>query len=288
MESSARCSRRMPATEQAARLTDAYRARLLAVRLQAVTVTTRRWSQITLTDLDGSFDTWLEAAVAVLTMAQRTGVALTDAYLAAFLSAELGRQSDTQGVDPDEFAGQDRAGRPLARALGAAIITTKVALRQGRNGQDALRMGRNRAVRTVATETLAAPRDALGSLVEFDERVKGHRRVIAPGACGACLASASGDVQGKAEPLKVHRFCRCQSEPVVAGVRETVRRPTGHEVFNSLSAAQQGALFHGRGGEEKAALIRSGEVPFESLIAPVPLKAEPDGITEAPLAALSS
>jgi hypothetical protein len=278
----------MPRTEQAARLTDAYRARLLTIRQQVVGLAVARWGRVTVTDLDGTFDAWVTTAATLLAQAQRTGVTLSDAYLAAFLAAELERPVPPAGLDPDAFAGVDRAGQPLPSALAGAIITTKVALRQGRNQQEALRMGRNRAVRVIASEALAAPRDALSKLMAEEERVKGWRRLTAPGACGACLASTSGRLERKGAHLKTHRFCRCQSEPVVDGVREVVRRPTGREIFDSMTPAEQAALFHGRGGEEKARLVRSGEVPFEALIAPAPMKVMPDDITEVPLTDLAS
>jgi hypothetical protein len=281
-----KATRTMPATEQAIQVTDAYRTRLLTIRQRAVAVIRARWSLVNADDLDGTFDAWLTVATATLLAAQRTGVTLSDQYLATFLSAELGRTVPPAGVDPDRFAGQDQAGQPLGKALAASLITAKIAIAQGRNRAEAQAMARNRAVRTTATESLSAPREALGVLMTENDAVKGWRRVTAPGACGACLASADGSIQ--TDRLKIHRFDRCTSEPVVDGADETVRRPTGREIFDRLSPAQQAALFHGRGGEEKARLIRDGEVPFEALIAPTPLAAEPNGITEAPLQDLAA
>lgn len=277
----------MPATEHAVRLTDAYRARLLVIRQQAVALAATRWRQVSLADLDGTFDRWTTVIAGLLEQAQRAGVTLTDAYLAAYLAAELQRPVQPRGLAVDEFAGRDRSGRPLDTALASAIITTKIAIRQGRNPDEALRMGRSRAIRTVASETLAAPRDALGKLMVEDDRVKGWRRLTAPGACGACLASATGNIESTRAHLKTHRFCRCQPEPVAAGVRETVHRPTGREIFDAMTPAEQAALFHGRGSEEKAQLIRSGAVPFEALIAPSPMVTMPDDITETPVEALT-
>ncbi|HTE62876.1 MAG TPA: hypothetical protein VK631_21155, partial [Solirubrobacteraceae bacterium] len=111
-------------------------------------------------------------------------------------------------------------------------------------------------------------------------RVIGWRRVTR-GGCGACLAAADNIVQRG--DLKVHPHCECTAEPVLAGVSDSIVRPSGREVFASWPQEQQDALL----GPEKAALIRSGEVPFERLIAPQPMAIAPDGLTEAPLAALT-
>jgi hypothetical protein len=273
----------VPATQRAVQLTDAYRARLLTIRQQAVAASVTRWQQISARDLNGTFEQWSTTAALVLERAQALGAGFSGAYLAGYVSAELGRPTSTQPVDTARYAGSDSSGQPLVKAFAGALITTKIALAQGRNEAEALRMGRNRAVRVVATESLAAPRAALHDLMTLDEQIKGWRRVTAAGACGACLASATGAVERKGDVLRNHRFCRCQAEPVVDGVRETIHRPTGRETFDALTPTEQDLLL----GSEKASLIRSGAVPFDALIASVPMLHEHDGITESPLAALT-
>ena len=116
-----------------------------------------------------------------------------------------------------------------------------------------------------------------------EDRVKGWRRVIGGNPCGACLAEADGRTHDPTDPFRRHSHCRCVREPVVRGVPDRYRRPTGREHFDALTPEGQAALFHGRGGEEKAALIRSGAVPLEALVKREPQVVTPDQFTEAPL-----
>ena len=62
-----------------------------------------------------------------------------------------------------------------------------------------------------------------------------------------------------------------------------ILRPTGEEAFHQMAASEQDALFVGKGGADKADLIRSGQVPFRSLIEHQHMDAIPNVITEASL-----
>jgi hypothetical protein len=267
----------MPANERSARITDAYRERLLLLQQRAVLL--GRWT-VNVQDIDGTGKAWADRAVAQLGVIQRTGVTLTAGYIAAFIASELGRRPEQPPVD-HSAVGKAQDGQPLEKSLLAALITVKTALKQNRAAQDALRLGEQRATRLIASTALAAPRAALHSAIETDPQIVGWRRVTF-GGCGACLAAADGVIHDVRKPLRVHDHCRCTAEPVLEQVTESFHRPTGRETFDGMSFEQQAALL----GEEKAALIRSGTVPFERLIQPQPMAIAPDGITERPLAAL--
>jgi hypothetical protein len=168
------------------------------------------------------------------------------------------------------------------QALAATLITVKTAIKQDRPPEQALALGEHRATRLVATAALSAPRIALHSAIRADDRIAGWRRVTF-GGCGACLAAATGEVEPPDRPLKVHAHCRCTAEPVLRDVPEAVHRPTGRQMFDDMTFEAQAALL----GEQKAALIRSGTVPFERLLQPQPMAVAPDGIVERPLSALA-
>jgi hypothetical protein len=275
----------MPADRTALALTDAYRNRLLQTRLQAARVAVQTWPLVDLTDLDGTYARWLQANQTAVEATKRNGVTLTDAYFASYLAAELGSTVSPRGLDPEPYLGAT-GGRALARALSTPLLLVKHLLRSGRMPDEALRIGQARATRIVAVEALAAPKAALGDLIREEDRVKGWRRVTAPNACGACLALATHDVSPKDAHLMDHAHCRCTAEAVVKGVRERYMRPTGRDLFDSLSRDAQAALFHGRGGEEKADLIRTGAVPFDALVNRQPQEVVPDTFTEQSLGAL--
>lgn len=274
----------MAANRRSLALTDRYRDALLQLRLRATVATAQAWRNLSPEDLDGSYRAWMATAIAVVEASKVRGVALSDAYLAAFLASETGREYQPRGVDPDAYMDTED-GRSLAAALVVPLLTVKM-LADSRGLDVALGMGLLRASRIVATEVLGAPRRALGDLMADTPEVKGWRRVTRPNACGACLALANGVVMDPGARLKVHGNCRCTAEPVVRGVRDRYIRPTGEEIFRAMSPKQQAELFRGRGGEEKAELLRSGAVPFAALVAHQEQAVGPATFTEASLKAL--
>jgi hypothetical protein len=276
----------VPSSPRAIALTDAYRARLLDTRLRTAKLTAQAWAHVEPGRLEETGSAFVATTRAVVENAKREGVARADGYLAAYLAAELATEVRPRGIDPEPYLDTED-GRPLTRALTTPLLLVTTALRQGRLPEDALQLGRARATRIVAAESLGAPRRALGDLLREEDRVTGWRRVPSRNACGACLALASGEARSKADLPETHGCCRCTAEPVVRGVRERIIRPTGREIFDAYSHAEQAALFHGRGGAEKAELIRSGAVPFDALIQRDEMAVTSDQFTEAPLAALA-
>lgn len=273
----------MPASRSSVELTNRYRATLLDLRAQAASTAARLWLALDLSDLDTSYATWRAGVLGAVEASKRTSVTLSDAYLAAYVASELGAAPAARGLDPEPYMDTED-GRPLAQALLPPLFTVKAALAARR--PDALRLGLVRATRIVSEEVSTAPRRALGDLMASDERIEGWRRVVSGRPCGACLAQADGRVHAPADPFNRHGHCRCLREAVLRGVPERVIRPTGREVFDSLSPAEQDALFHGRGGVEKADLVRSGAVPLDALVKHERQAVGPDQFTEASLADL--
>lgn len=273
----------MPATEQAVRATDTYRALTFALRDRADHVTRSQWSLLDPADLDGTFATWLGLVAPALTELQRAGARLSAGYLTAFVAAEL-RARPTPGGSSvaSPYVGVSQAGKPLPDALRAGVITTKQAIGDGREASVALALGLQRVARNASEDVMHTVRATLDDAITSDERVAGWRRVTS-GGCGACLAAATGAIQHTAEVLRVHPHCHCSKEPVVAHVEEAIHRPTGGEIFRAMPAEQQDQLL----GPEKAHLVRSGDVPLHALVEHEPMAALPDQITEAPLAALT-
>jgi hypothetical protein len=276
----------MPATERSLRLTDAYRDHLLQLRRHLVATAGQRWGRVNLEDLEATYRAWALFAAAALTAGQRAGARATDTYFSAYMEAELGRPAAIAAVDGDELVGRGRDGRGLAEVLAPPLITVRQALKQGTSVNRALQMGQARATRILAVELTATPRVVLDRKIAGTARVVGWRRVASANACGACLGAATGAIHESAIPLRVHGFCRCIKEAVVAGVDERHPRPTARETWASMTKREQNALFAGRGGADKAELIRSGRVDLEDLVHHQPMATVADEITEAPLALL--
>jgi hypothetical protein len=275
----------LPASERSLRLTDAYRARLLELRARVAIVTGRSWQQISLDALDSGFAAWQTSTAGILTAAQSAGVALADVYVAGYVASELDAAPDLARDRDDsspQIVGVARDGRSLPQVLAPALFTVKRALGEGRGDRRALQMGLHRAARTISNEVTAAPRAAQDLAMLAEPKIIGWRRATRPGACLACFAAATGAIQKTEVTLRVHGHCTCFKEPVLEGVRERVQRPTGQEMFDAMSSADQNARY----GTAKSELIRSGDVPLEALEHRQPMAAVPDEITETPLSAL--
>ena len=242
----------------------------------------QRWQQnVTLTSLDGSHGLWLAGTVAALEQAQRAGVNLTAAYIAAFIGSELGRRAiEVPQIDADRFAGLSEDGQPVGVPLGKTLIGVKAALKDGKEPQAALMEQAHRAVRLTASAVMSAPRAALSDQIQTHPMIVGWRRVTS-GGCGACLAAAARGYS-RHEHLRVHPHCHCTQEPVIRDAPDRVSRATGPEVFAAMGRAEQDRAL----GPETAQLVRDGRVAWGDLIATSPMVVGDDVITQAPVEAL--
>lgn len=277
----------MPATEAALAVTDAYRGQLVELRDDVARVVAGAWAaQVTLDDLSGSGRRWVAAAVAVIGAAQVEAARLTAGYLAAFVAAELDEPPVVRAADWRSRAGRTTDGRAIGLVLSGSVVAVKRALAQRRPKVAALAAGQARALRVARTEPMDAARASFDELTAGDQRIAGWRRVTSSNPCGACLGAATGAIQRTARVLHVHPACRCTKEPVVAGVRERVNRPTGQEMWDAMSPGEQDALFAGTGGPAKAELIRAGKAALADLVERRQHHQWHDTITERSLAGL--
>lgn len=254
----------MAATSASLRLTDAYRERLARIRRSTIATIARLWT-LDVDDVDASFVAWLAIADRLLTATQADAVRATDAYAAAYIGTELGRAARPIGLEAASIAGTAADGRTLRELLRPSLFTVKGAIAAGRTFAEASSLGQARALRAATTELDGAADRALDAVLDEHDAIIGWRRVASGGACGACLAAMTGAVQSTARLLERHPHCSCTKEPVVAGAPDRVTRPTGRELFEQMSAAEQNRLFAGRGGKEKAELLRTGKVAFDDL-----------------------
>lgn len=254
----------MPAAERSVRITDTYRTRVAGLRRAAVAAVAGLWT-LEVDNLEATFAAWLARSELVLAATQTQIARSADAYAAAFVGSELGRAVAPLGLDPAAYAGQAIDGRSLRSLLAPTLFTVKRGIGEGRPFDEASSLGRARALRDATTQVDAAGDQALDDVLDERDEVRGWRRVASGGACGACLASMTGAIHETSRVLERHPHCRCSKEPVVDGVRDRIRRPTGAEVFEAMSIEEQNRLFAGRGGEAKAELLRSGAVAFDDL-----------------------
>jgi hypothetical protein len=261
----------MPASRRSLEVTNAYRARLAAIRQRAEARARQGWP--TIDTLDGT--RWADQAAQVVAAAQTEAVRATAGYVTAYVSTELGRRVPAVRIDSRQYAGSARDGRPLPEALRSPLIGVLGLLKQGRAPHDALRIGLHRGLRMIEVDLMHAGRAALLDTIEADDRLDGWQRATA-GTCGACM-SLSGT---SGASFQVHPGCQCQPQPVVRGVPNRVPLLTGAEMFRRLTVEEQDAQF----GPEKADALRAGDVELADLVQRSPLATgDTDFITEKPL-----
>lgn len=275
----------MPATEQAFALTNNYRQRQAQVTAHAVAITAALWRTLNPDNLSKSYPAFLAPAVRALSVAQQVSGGLAAGYLPAFVRAETSKPV-TVDVSPAERAGVTADGRPLEQAVQRGLVQVKMALATGRPIGPAMDNGLAFVVRTARTEVPQAGRDILGDAMQQTHLVRGWVRVTSPRPCGACLALA-GKFSASSESIKVHAACQCTAEPVVRSLPDRFPRPTGQEIFDRMSPSEQDALFAGRGGADKADLVRSGAISLKALVTMQETHASGAWITETPLTALT-
>lgn len=260
----------MPRSPRSHNVTNAYRARLRALRARTVAQAEREWP--TIEELDAS--RWPERMAVVVAGAQAGAVRATAGYLTAYLSSELDARQRAVSVDTRRYTGVSRDGRPLVEAFQSPLIGVRAALKEGRTAGEALTLGRNRAVRMVGVDIDHAHRSALLDAIDTDDRLEGWERATA-GTCGACmaLAGSTGAV------FETHPGCLCVPAPKVRGVPDLVPLATAAVLFAGLSREEQDARF----GPVKAEALRTGAMEFDDLVQRNRLKTGGVFITERPL-----
>jgi hypothetical protein len=149
----------LPASESSFRITEAYRTRLFGLRSQL-----ERRAELLWPTIEGLDDfTWTNKAAAATQNAQREAVALTGAYLTAFLSSEVGTRTRGPILDTRRYSGLSRDGRLLRDALRSPMIGVRFKLKEGATPEEALKFGLDRAKRMVSVDYDHAHRTALTS-----------------------------------------------------------------------------------------------------------------------------
>ncbi len=205
---------------------------------------------------------WLDVVQPTIDSAVAITAAESALYVAAIAAAAGTQVSAT--TDTSEAIGL----ASTRVAITAAIVTLHARLALGVEWAQA-RVSGEASARRAATTTVVKVADRTANLqAKRSGKFRGWRRITSANPCGACLAGATREVRDIDEPIGFHLGCRCTRLFVPDRVvdSELAWLPTGQQLFERLDAAQQDALFHGRGGKAKADLIRSGKVPLDALI----------------------
>lgn len=249
----------MPQNQRSLRLTDAYRRRLFALRDELQRRAPDLWREP-------------EQLAAMVETAQKASLALTGAYLTAFLRSETGKVTRPIVLDTEAYSGSAADGQPLTEQMRSPLIGYLAARKKGEESPE--RVAIDRAVRQVGMNYDAAHRKALSETIKDDERFSGGTRAVR-GTCGAC-AALSGTPH-----MDVHPNCQCVEEPKVSGVTQRITRPTGTALFFAKTTEEQDAMV----GPEAAEKLRTGQIAMADLIGESHLDSDAQNfLTQAPVA----
>lgn len=241
----------MPATAEAAAITEAYRVRLARLRDAAARAMVQRFQTINL-DRPREFTVWANDGAQLIGAAQQQSASMAAAYLDTYTTAS-GVTPGAPPLDPSTYSGEVN-GKRLEVALLAAAAATYWRLGRRAGRPAALATGMDVTIRVSRSAVSESARNALADQMTADLGVVGWRRVTSGRPCGACLGLA-GHRMTDAHVFEAHDRCHCTAEPVLGDVPERFHRPTGQEMFDGLDDPQRAELFAGTGGAAKARLV---------------------------------
>jgi hypothetical protein len=241
-------------------VSDRYRQRLIVLRDEVTRLAADGLRSIDLDrNLDDQIATYTALTTRSLEAAQREAARMASIYVPAYLAAS-GATSSANPIDHTSYSGIDLFGRRLSSAVASAPVAMLWRLGRSDGRATAVATGFAKISAVSRTAVMGSARTAQGDQMAAEPAIRGWRRVTSSRPCGACLAAADGEISPVRSDFPLHDACRCTAEPAIEGHPDRYPRPTGQDIFDRLSADEQAALFAGRGGADKAALVREAGV----------------------------
>jgi hypothetical protein len=235
------------APPQAEKLAARYNSAQLTHAQQVASAVAGLWQQVSLADLDGSFQAIAAALIAQLVRGQLLGAGTATAYNLSLLGA-YGLRPSGPVLNPRGFADPER----VARVVGFAPIRTKQRIATGMTPDEALASGSHELTMIAETETQESARGVLDVSLNTEPQYRGYLRHPNPGACARCLILANKFYRSNEGFLR-HPRCHCTHIPIPVG-SDLINLPTAAERFHGLSPKQQDRIFTKDGAEA----IRAG------------------------------
>lgn len=170
-------------------------------------------------------DQWLSQVLPIVLSAQRSSVAITNAYLARAMERQ------PLGLDVAALTGAAvRNGTPPADVYQRPFVTLWAALGAGVDYADALARGLDRATSTAATDVQLSMRATATAVDAADPYMYGFQRVADPGACEFCQQFDGAYIKGNGFVFALHNNCGCSLEPLTEPHPKAVRLPDGTKI----------------------------------------------------------
>lgn len=217
----------MASSPLAAQLTEAQRVAQLHLGVQTVAAMRALFALLDPTDLDGTFERWLTAALPVLQAQRQTSIQLAAAYVSNFKRLEVGRPVSVQLADPIDIRAATTSllvtgPYRLKKNVGeGALLTRAMSIAEASSSSAAMRHVLNGGRETIA-QTVADDKDALG-----------WARVASGDPCAFCaMLTSRGPVYSEESiDFEAHDHCSCTAEPVY---HRDAAWPAGSERYRAL------------------------------------------------------
>lgn len=203
----------MAATTAGARLTEAHRLAQARIGAQTVRALRAVFPLLDPSDLDGTFDRWLQGVLPVVRSQRTTSARLAANYLTTFRTLELG--ADVEPYVPvlaDEVATE----AVQTSMLVTGPVSVRKNLTQAVPLVRALSLAEANTARAGMRHAMNGGRDTIQGAVQNDPAARGWARTASGRACSFCALLASrGPVYSKdTVDFHAHDGCSCGSEPV--------------------------------------------------------------------------
>lgn len=204
------------------RLDAAYAAQVKSVRARVEAFGRSRFLAGEYRDAD--LKRFTAAVVPVVLAGRKQVSALTDAYLARVLSAELGRTVAPRGpIDTDLLRGVDPA-----EVYARPFVTVRTKLSEGLPFDAAKSAGLARLTDITLADMQMAKRNTAQAVLSTTEGVHGFRRTLTGSKNCQLCSDASRQRYHSADLLPIHPGCDCGVEPLT--------EPTGREIPSKVVA----------------------------------------------------
>jgi hypothetical protein len=205
------------------------------LRLLAAGAITGFWRDLGSWD-EADVPRFLDLSVPTILAFQRTSVAFTEAYLAAFL------ERGPIGVEPTELIGAAvRAGTPPDVVYRRPFVQLWSALQEGKSFEMGLRAAASRIDGTAQADVQLASRATFNAVQEADDGIYGYERVADGGACAFCQ-EIDGAYVKSADASPLHDRCGCGLEPLTEPHPRAAFLPSGESTHDAFAIRQHGEL----------------------------------------------
>lgn len=193
-------------------LTETHRLAQARLGARVVALLHAAWRVLDLTELEGTFESWLAVVEPLIQSHREASAGLTAAYLTTARTVALG---------PDGRFTPILAGPADARAIRTSMLVTgpvsiRSALGRGARLAAAADVAQARSSAAAMRHVLNGGRETLTQTVQADRRAVGYARVASGKACNFCSMLADrGAVYGEeSADFQAHDGCSCSAEPV--------------------------------------------------------------------------